>query len=66
MLECLLRLQSDLTVATSIANKTNLRHSRSPFFSHEEMIIDSTEYLVKLQSLVNKTNTFVEKRNAKS
>ena len=35
-------------------------------FSHEETIIDSTEYLAKLQSLVNKTNHVVEKRNSKS
>ena len=35
------------------------------FFSHEEMIIDSTEYLSKLQSLVDKINNAVEKHNAK-
>ena len=30
------------------------------------MIIDSTEYLAKLQSLVDKTNNVVEKHNANS
>ena len=58
-------LLSNLPVAIPITNKKQSRTLMLFFFSHEEMIIDSTEYLAKLQSLMDKTNIVVEKHNAK-